>query len=117
MDHLRGSVYDTPRNPLEITLEEGFLETSIILLDAGCKLPRIRALQLLDQGHQRYDLDKSLYETVREAICSIAKLKRLCRRRILKSLEKHDDSIRNKLVEKLPVIDDKLKAYLCFTDL
>lgn len=119
LDHLRGAVYDCPRTPLEIALEEGFLETAVVLLRAGCSLPRIRGLQLLDEARKRYDLDRNedLYESVRRSVCSITPLKVLARCRILRCLEKHDENNRNKLISQLPVIDDSHKAYLSFDDL
>ncbi len=115
LDHVQGAVYDVPRTPLEIALDEGFLDSVRVLLQAGAKMSWTKAQKLLDDPHKHYELDngKTLADKIQALMSGVHSLKQMARCIVMSSLS---DTTRIKDVDLLPV-NDEIKDFLRYSDL
>ena len=113
---MQGSVYDHPRTPLEIALEEGFLDSAHILILAGSRITKQRALALLEDTQNRYGMEtpsgQVFVESIKELLLKVSSLKVIARAAVLSLIT---DKRPNDIINKLPV-EEKLQSFLQYND-
>lgn len=105
LDHIDGVVYESPRSPIEVAVEEGFFDSAEILLRAGCKVPS-KIQRLLGEAYEKFDVHKDVVPILKALISQPSSLKQACRAKIVHSIDYQLHKIENLNV------DEDVRKYL-----